>query len=119
MSSESSSESTGTAPPGAGFAAIPGMLEDLARRLAAGLPPLFGAARADLEMHFRRVLQAQLVRLDLCSRGEFETQARVLAHTRQRLAELEARVAVLERRAAGGDAPGPAGEPPSPSMPID
>ena len=113
-----SSESTGTAQPGGGFTAIPGMLEDLARRLAAGLPPLFGAARADLELHFRRVLQEQLVRLDLCSRSEFEAQARVLAHTRQRLAELETRVAVLEQRADGA-APGAAGGPAAPSMPID
>ena len=86
--------------PGAGFAASPGLLEDLVRKLAGGLPPLVGAARHDLELHFRRVLQEQLARLDLCSRTEFDAQARALAHTRQRLAELEARVVLLEQRGA-------------------
>ncbi len=83
-----------------GFPAGSGLLEDLVRKLAGGLPPLVGAARQDLELHFRRVLQEQLVRLDLCSRTDFDAQARALAHTRQRLAELEARVAVLEQRGA-------------------
>ena len=113
-----SSDSSGAQSPGGGFTAIPGMLEDLARRLAAGLPPLFGAARADLELHFRRVLQEQLARLDICSRSEFDAQARLLAHTRQRLAELEARVVVLEQRASGAGPDAAAGAA-APSMPID
>jgi hypothetical protein len=85
------------APRGA-FATAPERIEELVRKLAGGLPPLVGAARHDLELHFRRVLQEQLARLDLCSRTEFDAQARVLARTQQRLGELEARVVVLEQR---------------------
>lgn len=84
--------------PGARFAAGAGLLEELASKLATGLPSLVGAARHDLELHFRRVLQEQLARLDLCSRTEFDAQARALARTRQQLMELEARVVVLEQR---------------------
>jgi BMFP domain-containing protein YqiC len=85
---------------GEGIAAGPRLIEDLVRKLVGGLPPLVGAARQDLELHFRRVLQEQLVRLNLCSRTEFDAQARALAHTRQRLSELEARVVVLEQHEA-------------------
>lgn len=93
--------------PGGFFAAAPERIEELVRKLAGGLPPLVGAARQDLEMHFRRVLQEQLARLDLCSRTEFDAQAKVLERTRQRLSELEARVVQLEQRRA------------APSMPTD
>ena len=103
------SEAAGAQAPGEGFAGRAGLLEELARKLASGLPPLVGAARADLELYFRRVLQEQLARLELCSRTDFDAQQRVLAHTQQRLAELEARVVVLEQQSVAA----------APSMPID
>ena len=44
------------------------------------------------------MLQGGLARLDLVTREEFDTQARVLAKTREKLERLEARVAELEAR---------------------
>jgi BMFP domain-containing protein YqiC len=71
-------------------------LDDLARRLAAAVPPGLTALRRDLEDNFKAVLQAGLSRLDLVSRQEFDVQAAVLRRTREKLEALEARLATLE-----------------------
>jgi BMFP domain-containing protein YqiC len=73
-------------------------LADLARKLAAALPGVLGGARRDVEAQLQAVLQAQLAKLDLCSRHDFEIQAKVLERTRERLQILEARAAALEAR---------------------
>jgi BMFP domain-containing protein YqiC len=80
-----------------------------------GLPPglASGASglREDIENNFRAVLRANLGKLDLTGREEFDAQRKVLERTRARLEELEKRVAVLESGAsadASGTAPGSA-----------
>jgi len=78
-------------------------IDELARRLAAHLPPGLEGARADLEKHLRAGLQAGLARLDLVTREEFEVQAAVLRRTREKLVVLEQRVTALEAT----DAPPP------------
>jgi BMFP domain-containing protein YqiC len=55
------------------------------------------ALRTDVEAHAGRVLRDTTRRLDLVSREEFDAQSRVLARSRELIAELEARVAKLER----------------------
>lgn len=74
----------------------PRFIDDLARRLAAAVPPGLNALRRDLEDNFKAVLQSGLTRLDLVSRQEFEVQAAVLRRTREKLEALEARLAALE-----------------------
>ena len=80
-------------------------VEDLLRSLMQGLPPglASGASglREDLENNFRAVLRANLGKLELAGREEFDAQRKVLERTRSRLEELEKRVAVLEGRSAG------------------
>jgi ubiquinone biosynthesis accessory factor UbiK len=80
-------------------------IEELLRSLMQGLPPglVSGATglRDDLENNFRVVLRANLGKLDLAGRDEFDAQRKVLERTRSRLEELEKRVAELEARAAG------------------
>jgi BMFP domain-containing protein YqiC len=71
-------------------------IDDLARRLAAAVPPGLSALRRDLEDNFKAVLQSGLARLDLVSRQEFDVQAAVLRRTREKLEALEARLATLE-----------------------
>jgi BMFP domain-containing protein YqiC len=71
-------------------------IDDLARRLAAAVPPGLNALRRDLEDNFKAVLQSGLTRLDLVSRQEFDVQAAVLRRTRDKLEALEARLATLE-----------------------
>ena len=75
----------------------PRSLDDLARRLAAAVPPGVAALRRDLEENFKAVLQAGLSKLDLVSRQEFDVQAGVLRRTREKLEALEARLAELEK----------------------
>jgi BMFP domain-containing protein YqiC len=79
-------------------------VEELLRSLMQGLPPglASGASglREDLENNFRAVLRANLGKLDLAGREEFDAQRKVLERTRARLEELEKRVAALEARQA-------------------
>ena len=71
-------------------------IDDIARRLIENLPPALRATQRDLESNFRAVLRANLGKLDLVTRDEFDTQSRVLERTRARLEALEARVKAME-----------------------
>lgn len=51
-----------------------------------------------MEKKIRQTLQAQLTRLDLVSREEFDVQTQVLLRTREKLALLEQRISELENR---------------------
>ncbi len=73
-------------------------IEDLARRLIQSVPPALRSMQQDLESNFRAVLRANLGRLDLVARDEFDAQAKVLERTRARLEELERRLAEVEAR---------------------
>jgi ubiquinone biosynthesis accessory factor UbiK len=75
-------------------------IDDIARRLFEGLPESVRTLRRDIESNFRAVLQANLGKLDLTTRSEFEVQSRVLERTRALLDQLEARIAALEHRIA-------------------
>jgi len=71
------------------------LLEDLSERIREFLA---ASPAKDLEKNLRALLAAAFARLDLATRGEFELQTRVLARTREKLAELERRVVELEAR---------------------
>jgi BMFP domain-containing protein YqiC len=73
-------------------------LDELARRLAESVPPSLRAFAKDLEGNFKAVLQAQLAKLDLVSRNEFDVQAALLARTQAALASLEQRLKDIEAR---------------------
>jgi BMFP domain-containing protein YqiC len=75
-------------------------LDELARRLADSVPESLRAIGKDLESNFKAVLQAQLSRLDLVTRQEFDVQAAILERTRSKLAEMEARLKDVEARSA-------------------
>lgn len=71
-------------------------LDDLARRLADSVPEGLKNFGRDLEGNFKAVLQAQLARLDLVTRQDFDVQAAILARTQSRIGELEERLTALE-----------------------
>jgi BMFP domain-containing protein YqiC len=71
-------------------------IEAAAERLAALLPEDARLLRDELKENIRPVLESLLNRLDLVTREEFEAQTRVLAHTRERLEQLEAQLQELE-----------------------
>ena len=76
----------------------PRFIDDLAKRLAASVPPSVVALGRDVEENFKAVLQAGLTKLDLVSRQEFDVQAAVLRRTREKLEALEKKVGELEAR---------------------
>jgi BMFP domain-containing protein YqiC len=73
-------------------------LDELARRLADAVPPAVRSLGQDLEANFKAVLQAQLARLDLVSRTEFDVQAALLKRTQAALAGLEQRLKDIEAK---------------------
>jgi len=77
-------------------------IADLARQLSEHLPPGLKALQAEAEQNFRALLTAQLGKLNLVTREEFDAQVNVLARTRQKLDALEAELAALR---AGKPAP--------------
>ena len=76
------------------------LLDDLARRLAEAVPPSLRNLGQDLESNFKAVLQAQLAKLDLVSRTEFDVQAALLARTEAALGAMEQRLKEIEARLA-------------------
>jgi BMFP domain-containing protein YqiC len=72
-------------------------IDEIAKRLLEKVPPGLRSMQQDLESNFRAVLRSSLGKLDLVSRDEFDTQARVLERTRTRLEQLEEQVRALER----------------------
>ena len=73
-------------------------LDELAKRLADAVPESVRNLGRDLESNFKAVLQAQLSKLDLVSRQEFDVQAALLARTQTALSALEARLKELEAK---------------------
>jgi ubiquinone biosynthesis accessory factor UbiK len=73
-------------------------LDDLAKRLADSVPESLRAFGRDLESNFKAVLQAQLAKLDLVTRQDFDVQAAILERTQGKLTALEARLKDLEAK---------------------
>ncbi|KQN64469.1 accessory factor UbiK family protein [Erwinia sp. E602] len=106
-------------------------IEQLARQVHESMPKGIRELGDDVEKKIRQTLQAQLTRLDVVNREEFDVQTQVLLRTREKLAALEQRLAVLESRPAAapvvtatsaavpGSASAPAAAPAEPEQPVD
>jgi BMFP domain-containing protein YqiC len=70
-------------------------LDDLAARIGKAVE---ASPVKDVEKTVKAMLMNGLSRLDVVPRADFDTQAAVLAKTREKLEQLEARVAALEGR---------------------
>ncbi|MDP2153549.1 MAG: accessory factor UbiK family protein [Methylotenera sp.] len=55
---------------------------------------------ADVEKNLNALLKSAFTKMELVTREEFEVQAEVLRHTREKLDLLEAKLAELERQQA-------------------
>ena len=73
-------------------------LDDLAKRLADSVPESLRTFGRDLESNFKAVLQAQLAKLDLVTRQDFDVQAAILERTQAKLAAIEIRLKDLESK---------------------
>ena len=76
----------------------PKKIEQIARQVHESMPKGIREFGEGVEKKIRQTLQAQLTRLDLVSREEFDVQTQVLLRTREKLALLEQRISELETR---------------------
>ena len=83
----------------------PKKIEQLARQVHDAMPRGIRAFSDDVEKKIRQVLQAQLTRMDLVNREEFDVQTQVLLRTREKLAALEQRLSALESRSKAASLP--------------
>ena len=74
----------------------PKMFEDFTQRVS-GL--IANSPAADIEKNVRSMMGSFFSKLDLVTREEFDTQANVLARTRQLVEQLTARLDELEKNA--------------------
>ena len=75
----------------------PKKLEEIAKQITESIPPGVKTMAEGAETKVKQILQAQLSRLDVVSREEFDVQSKVLIRTREKLEALEARIAQLEK----------------------
>ena len=72
-------------------------LKDLSARLSNALPEHLQTLKQDWEKNAQSILTAAFNKLEIITREEFDAQTKVLARTRQKLAEMEAKVGELEK----------------------
>ena len=78
----------------------PKKLEQVAKQIQDSMPQPVKELGNDVEQKVRQVIQAQLGKLDVVSREEFDVQTQVLLRTRQKLSALEQKLDELENRMA-------------------
>ncbi len=76
----------------------PKKLEQVAKQIHESMPQPVKELGHDVEQKVRQVIQAQLGKLDVVSREEFDVQTQVLLRTRQKLTELEQKMSELESK---------------------
>ncbi len=85
----------------------PKILDNLANRLAAALPPGIKEIKQDAEKNFRAILQGAFAKLNLVTRDEFDVQSAVLSRANAKVLELEQQVRELEARLQGSESSAP------------
>ncbi|MCE2571219.1 ubiquinone biosynthesis accessory factor UbiK [Motilimonas eburnea] len=81
----------------------PKKLEEIAKQVSEALPPGVKTIGEEAERKVKQVLQAQLNKLDLVNREEFEVQTQVLLRTREKLLAMEQKLAQLEAQLGSQD----------------
>ncbi len=81
----------------------PNKIEEMARTIQAALPPGLKSVGEEVDKKVKQVIQAQLMKLDLVSREEFDVQTKVLLRTREKLQAQEEKLQQLEKQLAERD----------------
>ncbi|MGF1683070.1 accessory factor UbiK family protein [Photobacterium makurazakiensis] len=81
----------------------PKKLEQVAKQIQDSMPQPVKELGNDVEQKVRQVIQAQLGKLDVVSREEFDVQTQVLLRTRQKLTALEQKMEALESKLSSED----------------
>ena len=72
-------------------------LEQLTKRISALIPGDVKHIQHDIEDNIRSLLQANLTKLNLVTREEFDVQTAVLQRTREKLEQLENQLELLKK----------------------
>lgn len=81
----------------------PKKLEEIVKQLGDAMPTGVKSFGEDVDRKIKQVLQAQLGKLDMVSREEFDVQTHVLLRTREKLAEMEAKFVELDKKLASSE----------------
>ncbi len=73
-------------------------IDDVIKRLNSMVPEGVTHIQKDIEDSVKQVMQAQLKKMDVVTREEFDVQQAVLMKTREKVEVLEQRVAELEKK---------------------
>ena len=74
----------------------PQKIEQFAKQITDAMPEGIRTMAQETEDKVKQVIQAQLARMDIVTREEFDVQSQVLLRTREKLIALEARLDALE-----------------------
>jgi len=72
------------------------VLDSLQEKMPSGMTEGLQGLQSDFEHNFRAAVEANLKKLDLVTREEFDIQQQVLLRTREKLEVLEAKLAEME-----------------------
>ena len=76
----------------------PKKLEEIAKQVGDAMPQGVKTAGEEVERKVKQILQAQLGKLDMVSRDEFDVQTNVLLRTREKLTALQNQLAEIEAK---------------------
>ena len=79
----------------------PQKLEEIAKQVSDAMPEGVKSFGNEVDRKIKQVLQAQLGKLDMVSREEFDVQTHVLLRTREKLNAMEDKIAQLEKTLSG------------------
>ncbi|CAI8197640.1 MAG: Uncharacterised protein [Glaciecola sp. HTCC2999] len=75
----------------------PKKIEEFAKSITDSMPDGMKKMAEETESKVKQVIQAQLARMDIVTREEFDVQSQVLLRTREKLMVLEQRLEGLEK----------------------
>lgn len=81
----------------------PQKLEEIAKQVSDAMPEGVKNLGNEVDRKIKQVLQAQLGKLDMVSREEFDVQTHVLLRTREKLNSMEEKFAELEKKLNAND----------------
>jgi len=76
----------------------PQKLEEIAKQVSDAMPEGVKSFGNEIDRKIKQVLQAQLGKLDMVSREEFDVQTQVLLRTREKFNAIEEKFAELEKK---------------------
>ena len=74
------------------------IFKNIQKKITESIPEDIDALKGDLKQNIQAVIEAQLKKLDLVTREEFEIQELILKRTREKLEKLEKDIESLDKK---------------------